>query len=73
MSVNLLLEDATDPVIWRGPVIAGTVKQFWQDVVWKDVDYMIIIWIKKKESGTMNYSNKEMLSFKNSSMMILNY
>ena len=42
MSVNLLLEDATDPVIWRGPVIAGTVKQFWQDVVWKDVDYMFV-------------------------------
>ena len=33
MSVNLLLDDATDPVIWRGPVIAGTVKQFWQDVM----------------------------------------
>ena len=42
MSVYLLLEDATDPVIWRGPVIAGTVKQFWQDVVWKDVDYMFV-------------------------------
>lgn len=42
MSVNLLLEDATDPVIWRGPVIAGTVKQFWQDVVWSDVDYMFV-------------------------------
>ncbi len=42
MSVNLLLEDATDPVIWRGPVIAGTVKQFWQDVIWKDVDYMFV-------------------------------
>lgn len=42
MSVNLLLEDTTDPVIWRGPVIAGTVKQFWQDVVWTDVDYMLV-------------------------------
>ncbi len=42
MSVNLLLEDAADPVIWRGPVIAGTVKQFWSDVVWTDVDYMIV-------------------------------
>ena len=42
MSVNLLLEDTTDPVIWRGPVIAGTVKQFWQDVIWKDVDYMFV-------------------------------
>lgn len=42
MSVNLLLEDITDPVIWRGPVIAGTIKQFWQDVVWTDVDYMFV-------------------------------
>lgn len=42
MSVNCLLEDDTDPVIWRGPVIAGTVKQFWQDVVWEDVDYMFV-------------------------------
>jgi Mrp family chromosome partitioning ATPase len=42
MSVNLLLEDSNDPVIWRGPVIAGTVRQFWCDVVWKDVDYMIV-------------------------------
>ena len=42
MSVNLLLDDATDPVIWRGPVIAGTVKQFWQDVIWTDVDYMFV-------------------------------
>ena len=42
MSVNLLLEDNTDPVIWRGPVIAGTVKQFWQDVIWTDVDYMFV-------------------------------
>lgn len=42
MSVNLLLEDITDPVIWRGPVIAGTVKQFWQDVIWTDVDCMFV-------------------------------
>ena len=42
MSVNLLLEDETEPVVWRGPVIAGTVKQFWQDVVWNDVDYMFV-------------------------------
>jgi Mrp family chromosome partitioning ATPase len=42
MSVNLLLENTTDPVIWRGPVIAGTVKQFWTDVIWKDVDYMFV-------------------------------
>lgn len=42
MSVNLLLDDVTDPVVWRGPVIAGTVKQFWQDVIWTDVDYMFV-------------------------------
>jgi len=42
ISVNLLLEDETRPVVWRGPVIAGTVKQFWTDVVWGDVDYMFI-------------------------------
>ncbi|MDO4618656.1 MAG: P-loop NTPase, partial [Clostridia bacterium] len=42
MSLNLLLENETDPVIWRGPVIAGTVKQFWTDVVWEDVDFMFI-------------------------------
>jgi len=42
MSVNLLLEKDTDPVIWRGPVIAGMVKQFWTDVVWGDVDYMFV-------------------------------
>ena len=42
MSVNLLLEDETQPVVWRGPIIAGTVKQFWSDVVWGDVDYMFI-------------------------------
>ena len=42
MSVNLLLENDTDPVIWRGPVIAGTVKQFWTDVIWGDVDYMFV-------------------------------
>ncbi len=42
MSLNLLLEHTTDPVIWRGPVIAGVVKQFWTDVIWGDVDYMFI-------------------------------
>lgn len=42
MSVNLLLEHEEDPVVWRGPVIAGTVKQFWSDVVWNDVDYMFV-------------------------------
>ena len=42
MSVNLLVEDETKPVVWRGPVIAGTVKQFWTDVVWNEVDYMFV-------------------------------
>ena len=42
MSVNNLLENDTDPVVWRGPVIAGTVKQFWTDVLWGDVDYMFV-------------------------------
>lgn len=42
MSVNLLLDDETDPVIWRGPLIAGTVKQFWTDVCWGNVDYMFV-------------------------------
>ncbi len=42
MSLNLLLEDNTDPVVWRGPVIAGAVKQFWTDVIWGDKDVMFI-------------------------------
>ena len=42
MSVNLMLPDASDPVVWRGPVIAGVVKQFWSDVIWGDVDYMFV-------------------------------
>ena len=42
MSINLLLDNDTDPVVWRGSIIANTVKQFWQDVVWGDVDYMFI-------------------------------
>ena len=42
MSVNLLLQNDTDPVVWRGPVIAGAVKQFWTDVIWNDVDFMFV-------------------------------
>lgn len=42
MSINLLLENDTDPVIWRGPILGGVVKQFWTDVVWKDVDYLFV-------------------------------
>ncbi len=42
MSTNLLLEHDTDPVVWRGSLISGTVKQFWSDVCWGDVDYMFV-------------------------------
>ena len=42
MSINLLLPNETDPVIWRGPVIGGAVKQFWTDVCWGEVDYMFV-------------------------------
>ena len=42
ISLNLMLENETDPVVWRGPVIAGAVKQFWTDVVWNDVDVMYV-------------------------------
>ena len=42
MSINLLLDDASSPVVWRGPVIAGAVKQFWTDVIWEDVDYLFV-------------------------------
>ena len=42
ISVNMLLDSDTDPVVWRGSLIAGTVKQFWTDVVWGDVDYMFV-------------------------------
>ena len=42
MSINLLLPNETDPVLWRGPVIAGAVKQFWTDVCWGDVDFMFV-------------------------------
>ena len=42
MSINLLLDNPDDPVVWRGPVIAGAVKQFWTDVIWEDVDYLFV-------------------------------
>ncbi len=42
MSLNLLLDNDTDPVVWRGPIIANTVKQFWTEVIWEDIDYMFI-------------------------------
>ena len=42
MSINLLLKEETDPVVWRSPMIVGTVKQFWSDVIWNNVDYMFV-------------------------------
>ncbi len=42
MSINLLLENDTDPVLWRGPILGGVVKQFWTDVIWKDVDFLLV-------------------------------
>ncbi len=42
ISVNLMLQNETDPVIWRGPILAGTVKQFWTDTKWGDIDYMFV-------------------------------
>ena len=42
MSLNLLTEDETDPVVWRGPIIASAVKQFWTDVIWGDIDFMFV-------------------------------
>jgi len=42
MSINLLLEEEDSPVIWRGPLVSGVVKQFWTDVIWEDIDYLFI-------------------------------
>ena len=42
MSINLLLEKEDDPVIWRGPLIAGVIKQFWEEVVWGDLDFLLV-------------------------------
>lgn len=47
MSINLLLEDEEAPVVWRGPVIAGAVKQFWQEVIWDDVDFCLSICLRE--------------------------
>ena len=41
-SINLLLDDVTDPVVWRGPVIGGSIQQFWQEVIWEDIDFMFV-------------------------------
>ncbi len=42
MSINLLLEDETDPVVWRGPILGGVINQFWSDVIWGDIDVMFV-------------------------------
>lgn len=42
MSINLLMENEEQPVVWRGPIIAGTVKQFWSDVIWGELDYLLV-------------------------------
>ena len=42
MSANLVLENETDPVLWRGPVIAGAIKQFWEDTAWGELDYLLV-------------------------------
>ena len=42
MSINLLMDDEEAPVVWRGPVIAGTVKQFWSDVIWGELDFLFV-------------------------------
>ena len=64
MSLNLLLENDTDPVVWRGPIIAGTVrKQFWTDVIWNDVDYMFIdMPPEQQEMFPLQYFNQFLLT-----------
>ncbi len=42
MSLNFLIKDENEPVIWRGPVVSGAVKQFWTDVLWEELDYLVI-------------------------------
>ncbi|MEG2122733.1 MAG: P-loop NTPase, partial [Clostridium sp.] len=42
LSANLILENETDPVIWRGPIVGGVIKQFWTEAIWEDVDYMFV-------------------------------
>ena len=64
MSINLLLENDTDPVIWRGPILGGVVKQFWTDVVWKDIDYLFVDMPPgtgdcDQSTGTRIYDRKE--------------
>lgn len=67
MSLNLLLSDETQPVIWRGPIIAGTVKQFWEEVFWGELDYLII----DLPPGTGDVALTVMQSIPISGMMIV--
>ena len=68
MSINLLVENEEDPVVWRGPVIAGAVKQFWTDVVWKDTSYVSLLLNKKGDftiqggQHTITYETDESLA-----------
>ena len=57
MSVNLLLEHESDPVIWRGPVIAGVVTQFWTDVMWGDLDFYLLICHREQGMFLLRYSS----------------
>ena len=42
LSANMILENETDPVIWRGPIVGGVIKQFWGEALWKDIDFMFV-------------------------------
>ena len=63
MSINLLLPDETSPVVWRGPVIAGAVKQFWTDVIWSDIDYMFVD-MPPGTGDVKSYTDKNVVSGK---------
>lgn len=62
MSINLLLENTSDPVIWRGPVIAGAVKQFYTDVVWADIDTMFVDMPPEQATFLLRYSSHFLLT-----------
>ncbi len=57
ISINLLLENETDPVIWRGPILSGVIKQFWSEVIWGDVDFMFIDMPPGTGDVPLTYSN----------------
>ena len=62
VSTNLILENETDPVIWRGPVIAGVVKQFWKDTVWNNIDYMFVDMPRVQEMFRLQFSSQYLLT-----------